>query len=176
MNKKQMLKEQKKLKQQQKEVATLFKDDKEVYKVFKIAGGVLLFIALAFVLINILNGSWNLFTKNNKQATEIDPSMLIAGTLFNREEDEYLALVYDMKDEKYAFYTALASNYSSEKHLYFMDLASGFNQNFVGSKTVISNDLSKLKFSGPTLLTIKADKITKSYTTEKDIVKVLSGK
>ena len=49
MNKKQILKEQKRLKQERKEVETLFKDDKDVYKVFKIAGGVILFIGLAFV-------------------------------------------------------------------------------------------------------------------------------
>ena len=176
LNKKQMIKEQKRLKEQRKEVETLFKDDKEVFKVFKIAGGVLLFIGLAFVLINILNGNWNILTKTNKKTTEIDQAMLIAGTMFNREENEYMVLVYDMKDEKYGFYSALASNYSGEKHLYYVDLSSGFNQNFIGSKTVISNDLNKLKFSGPTLLVIKKDKITKSYDKENDIVKLLSQK
>ena len=66
--------------------------------------------------------------------------------------------------------------YYGEKHLYYVDLSSGFNQNFIGSKTVISNDLNKLKFSGPTLLVIKKDKITKSYDKENDIVKLLSQK
>ena len=56
MNKKQMIKEQKKLKQQRKEVEILFKDDKEVFGVFKIALGVILFIGLVYVGINILNG------------------------------------------------------------------------------------------------------------------------
>lgn len=176
MNKKQMIKEQKRLKQERKEVETLFKDDKDVYKVFKIAGGVILFIGLAFVLINILNGNWNILTKKNKNTTEIDPSMLIAGTMFNREESEYMVLAYNMSDDKEAFYGALAQNYSGEKHLYFLDLGSGFNQDFIGSKTVISTDLAKLKFSGTTLLVINKDKITKSYTSENDIVKLLSQK
>ncbi len=170
-----MIKEQKKLKAQRKEVETLFKDDKEVYKVFKIALGVVLFIALAYVVINFANGTWSL-TKANKKATEIDPSMLIAGTMFNRQEEEYLVLAYDMKTDKQAFYGALASNYNGSKTLYYLDLSSGFNDSFIGKKTVISNDLSKLKFAGATLLQIKGNKITKSYTTEKEIVKFFSQK
>lgn len=175
MNKKQMIKEQKRLKQERKEVETLFKDDKDVYKVFKIALGVILFIGIAFVVINFANGTWSL-TKKNKNATEIDYRMLMVGTMFEKEEDEYLVLAYDMNDDKQAIYGALSSNYSGNKHLYYVDLSSGFNQNFIGSKTVISNDLTKLKFSGPTLLSIKGDKITKSYTKENDIIKVLSEK
>ena len=176
MNKKQMIKEQKRLKQQQKEAAILFKDDKEVFNVFKIALGVLLFIGIAYVGINILNGNWNILTKSNKKATEIDSQMVIAGTMFNKEDDEYLVLAYDMQDEEQTFYAALASNYSATKNLYLLDLLSGFNTNFIGDKTVVSNDLDKLKFSGLTLLVIKADKITKSYTTEDEIVKYFSQK
>ena len=175
MNKKQMLKEQKRLKQERKEVETLFKDDKEVYKVFKIALGVILFIGLAYVVINFANGTWSL-TKKNKPATEIDTSMVIAGTMFNKEDNEYLVLAYDKNNEKHTIYEVLASNYQGSKHLYYLDLSSGFNNNFIGNKTVISNDLNKLKFSGPTLLVIKGNKITKSYLNEKDITKFFSQK
>ena len=177
MNKKQMLKEQKKLKQQRKEVETLFKDDKEVFKVFKIALGVLVFIGIAYVGINILNGNWNILTKDNKKTTEIDSKMVITGTMFNKEEGEYLVLAYNMKEKKDEFYSALASNYSdTSRNLYYLDLSSGFNDKFIGDKTVISNDLAKLKFGGATLLVIKGDKITESYTTEEKIVKFFSQK
>ena len=170
MNKKQMLKEQKRLKQERREVENLFQDDKEVYKVFKIGLGVLLFIGLVFVLLNIFNGNWNLFTQKNTAKTEIDSKMVIAGTLFNKEEEEYLVLAYDMKDEKYDFYGALTSNYNSTPNLYYLDLSSGFNKKFIDSRTIISNDLDKLRFSSATLLFIKGDKITKSLTTEQEIV------
>ena len=177
MNKKQMIKEQKKLKQQRKEVEILFKDDKEVFGVFKIALGVLLFIGLVYVGINILNGNWNLFTKSNKKATEIDSQMVITGTMFNKEEEEYLVLAFDMQDEKQYFYSVLAGNYTdTTKNLYYLDLSSGFNTNFIADKTVISNDLTKLKFSGPTLLVIKGDKIIKSYTSEEKIIDFFSQK
>ena len=170
MNKKQMLKEQKRLKEERKQVENLFQDDKEVYKVFKIALGVIIFVGLVYVLINIFNGNWNILTSKNKKTTEIDSKMLIAGTLFNKEEGEYLVLAFDMKDEKQSFYGALTNNYSDSPKLYYLDLSSGFNNNFVGDSTVISNDLTKLKLNGPTLLLLKGDKIVRSYTEEKDIV------
>ena len=99
------------------------------------------------------------------------------GNMFNKEEDEYLVLAYDMQNEKDAFYGVLISNYSdTSKKLYYVDLSSGFNTNFLGDKTVISNDLNKLKLSGPVLLSIKGDKIIKSYTTEKEIINFFSQK
>ena len=171
MKKKQILKEQKKLKEERKQVENLFQNDKEVYKVFKIGLGVILFIGVAFAVINIFNGNWNIFTNKNTKETEIDSKMLIAGTLFNKEEDNYLVLAYDMNDEKYNFYSALASSYNNTSpKLYYLDLSSGFNSKFISNKTVISNNLNELKFGGATLLLIKGDKIIKSYTTENDIV------
>lgn len=176
MKKKEIIKEQKKLKEQKKEVETLFKSDKDVYNVFKIALGVILFIGLVFVGMNIVNGNWNLFNKDNKKTTEIDSKMVIAGTMFNKEDKEYLVLAYNMKDEKDTIYYAASSNYQGDKKLYYLDLSSGFNEKFIGDKVVISNDLNKLKFSGATLLVIKGDKIVKSYTKEADIIKFFSQK
>ena len=176
MNKKQMIKEQKRLKQERKEVANLFQDDKEVYNVFKIALGVFLFIGLVYVGLNIINGNWKLFTKDNIATEAIDEQMLLVGTMFNKEDGKYLVLAYDMKDEKQAFYAALANNYGKTPNLYLVDLGSGFNDKFIGNKTVISNDLNKIKFSGPTLLLINKDKIIKSYTSEKDIVNYFNKK
>ena len=176
MKKKEIIKEQKKLKEQKKEVETLFKSDKDVYNVFKIALGVILFIGLVFVGMNIVNGNWNLFNKDNKKTTEIDYRMVIAGTMFNKEENEYLVLAYNMQDKKDAIYYAAASNYQGDKKLYYLDLSSGFNESFIGDKPVMSSDLNKLKFSGATLLVIKGDKITKSYTKEAEIIKFFSQK
>ena len=176
MNKKQMIKEQKRIKQEQKEVANLFNDDKEIYNVFKIALGVILFIGLAYVCINIVNGNWKVFTKDNIAIEQIDNKMLIVGTMFNKEENEYLVLAYDMKDDAQKFYDALTSNYSGQPNLYFIDLSSGFNNKFISEKTIISNNLEELKFGGATLLVINKDKITKSYTTENEIVNYFNKK
>ena len=171
MNKKQMIKEQKKYKEQQKEVASLFKSDKDIYSnTWKISLGVILFFALSFCLINIINGNWNIFTKSNTN-TEIDTHMVVVGTMFNKNEDEYIVMAYDLSKEENNIYSYLVSNYYNEKELYILDLSSGFNDPFIGEQTVISSDLEKLKFAGPTLLVIKGDSIVSSYTNEKDIVK-----
>lgn len=177
MNKKQIIKEQKRLKQEKKQVESLFQDDKEVYNVFKILLGVIIFIGLVFVLINIFNGNWGIFTKKNTKVEQVDSSMVIAGTMFNKEEDnEYMVLAYDMNDEKYDFYKALTSDYYGSENLYFMDLSSGFNTSIIAEKTNISNDLTKLKLSGPTLLIIKNDQITESFTDEKAITDYIMNK
>ena len=177
MNKKQMLKEQKRLKQERKEAEKMFSDDKEVYNVFKIALGVIGFILVAFVIINIAKGNWNLFSKKNKDVTEIDPNMVMVGTMFDKEEEDYLVLAYDMSDTNNSLYAYLASNYySSSPKLYYLDLSSGFNSKFIGEKTNISNELNELKFGGPTLLLINKDKIIKSYTTEDEIVNYFNNK
>ena len=176
MNKKQMLKEQKRLKKERRDAARLFNDDKEVYNVFKIGLGVIGFILIAFALINIFNGNWNLFNKKNEKVTEIDPKMVMVGTMFNKEEEEYLVLAYDMQDDNNSIYAYLASNYYGSPNLYYLDLSSGFNNNFIGEETVISSDLSKLKFSKAALLLINKDKITKSYTTEDEIVNYFNNK
>ena len=175
MNKKQMLKEQKRLKEERKQSERLFNDDKEVLDVFKIGLGVILFIGLAFVVINVMNGTWNIFSKKNSSVTEIDSKMVIVGTMLNKEDGEYYVLAYDMTEEKNDFYGALRENYYGEKELYVLNLGSGFNKEFVGENTVISDDLDKLKFSGPTLLLINKDKITKSYQVEEEIVNLLNS-
>ena len=171
MNKKQMLKEQKRLKQERREVQTLFKDDKEVLNVFKIALGVILFLGLAFVFVNIFNGNWNLFNKKNIKTESIDSKMVIAGTMFNKSEDEYLVLAYDLSNDNEIIYSYLSDNYKNPEKIYILDLSSGFNTSIIGNETIISNDLEKLKLSGPTLLVIKKDNIISSYKGEDEIIK-----
>lgn len=176
MNKKQMLKEQKRIKQERRDAAKLFDDNKEVSSIVKISLGVVGFILVAFAAINILNGNWNIFNKKNDTVTEIDPKMVMVGTMFNKEDGEYLVLAYDMKEDKDNIYAYLAGNYYSSPNLYYLDLSSGFNHAFIGDSTVISDDLTKLKFASPTLLLINKDKIVKSYTTEDEIVNYFNNK
>ena len=174
MNKKQMLKEQKRLKQERRQTEHLFNDDKEVYNVYKIALGVIAFIGLAYLFINISNGTFNLFNKTNKESTLIDSSMVMVGTMFNKEDGEYLVLAYDMNSDNKDYYTLLKEQYRGNLKIYSLDLSSGFNRDFVSSETVISTDLNKLKFGGPTLLLINKDTITKSFKTDDEIVNYLT--
>lgn len=169
MNKKQIMKEQKRLKQERKQVETLFQDDKEVYNVFKILLGVLLFIGLVYAVINITNGNWNIFTKKNTEVEAIDSRMVIVGNMFNKSSSEYMVLAYDMQNSKYDYFGTLISDYYGTKKLYLVDLSSGFNTSFIGEKNNITSDLNKLTFAGCALLIIKDDKIVTYYTNEKAI-------
>ena len=170
MNKKQMLKEQKRIKQERRDSEKMFMDDNGTSNLIKISLGVLLFIGVAFCGMNIINGNWNIFNIKNREGEEINSQMVLAGTMFNKLEEEYLVLAYDMSDKENSLYSHLTEDYYGMSKLYYLDLSSGFNTSIIGDKTVISNDLSKLKLSGPTLLFINKDKITKSYQTEDEIV------
>ena len=176
MNKKQMLKEQKRLKRERKESEKMFRSDDGMSDFLKITIGVILFIGITFAFINISNGNWNLFNKKNRNITEIDSKMLIVGTMFNKEDEEYLVLAYDMSTMDADIYNYLSKNYYDSPNLYLIDLSSGFNQDFIAENTNISNDLDSLKFGGPTLLLINKDKITASYTTEEQIISYFSSK
>ena len=176
MNKKQILKEQRRIKAERRQTEKMFNDGKEANTVLKVALGVILFIGLSFAVINITNGTWNLFNKVNKESTEIDNKMVIVGTMFNKSDSEYLVLAYDMKDKNSDLYSFLSSNYSKELDLYFLDLSSGFNKDYIGDKTVISNSIDGLKFGGPVLLVINKDKIVKSYVTEDEIISYFNSK
>ena len=124
------------------------------------------------VFVNIAKGNWNIFNKSNIETESIDSKMVMVGTMFNRSDEEYLVLAYDMNDKnENDYYGALTENYYNSKILYRLDLSSGFNSKFIGEKEVISNDLTKLKISGPTLFVIKGNTIVKSYTGENSISK-----
>ncbi len=175
MNKKQMLKEQKRMKKERQEASQLFQDDKEVYNVFKIALGVIIFFVLAYLFVNIANGNWNIFSKKNTNQESFDSQMVMVGTMFNKSDEEYLVLAYDLKDDNQTFYSALSDEYNGSKKLYILDLSSGFNASFIGDETVVSNDLTKLKLSSPILLVIKGNDILSSYKDESSIKNDLEG-
>ena len=169
MNKKQMRKEQERLKKERNQIYMDFNNKDDVKKVVFIALGVVLFIGLVFVLINIFNGTWKVFTRENEPVSDQGENRVICGTMFGKSDDEYLVLAYDFNDESQVIYESLKESYSGNKPFYILDLHSAFNNACVGDKTNISSDLSKLKLSVPTLLRIKGNEIVGSYTTKDSI-------
>lgn len=171
MNKKQMLKEQKRIKKEQRESSYLFNNESDISKNIIITTvSVIAFILVVFCFVNIAKGNWNLFNKNNIETESIDNKMVMVGTMFNKSDSEYLVLAYDMNNQNEKdYYGALTENYYNSKTLYRLDLSSGFNAKFIDNKEVISNDLTKLKIAGPTLFVIKGENILKTYNTEQSI-------
>lgn len=174
MKKKEMLKEQKKLKEDRNRVYLDFNDSKEVKNVIFITIGVILFIGLAWLIAAFKNGDLDLLTKENDPIPEINNDLLICGTLYKPTDKEYYVLAYKPNNEDETYYQSIASKYDDSKmKLYTLDLESVLNQNCISNKTVIDSDLTKLKLSSETLLKIKNNKIVKAFTTKKSITEEL---
>ena len=169
MKKKEMLKEQKRLKAEKNVKLLDFNDKNDVKTVVYISIGVVLFIGLIYLIINIANGTWTSYNRQNP-TVGIDTKLLMCGTLFNRTDKEYLVLAYNIKNENDVVYSAMFESYKGELPLYYLDLESGFNKHCVGDKSNLVNDSTKIMFNKQTLLYIKDGKIVKSYT-EKDKIK-----
>ena len=169
MKKKEMMKEQKKIKAARNQKYFDFSDSSYVKRVFLLILGVIAFFALAYVFINVANGNWNLFSRENEKEVNYDPQLVMCGTMFNRTDSEYVVLAYHFTSEDEAFYQVLTSTYSKELPLYYLDLESGFNKACVGESNNLVNDPEKIKISSPTLIHIKNGKIVKSYITEDTI-------
>ena len=165
-----MMKEQKRLKEARNQKYFDFSDKDYVKRVFLLIIGVIVFFALAYVFINIVNGNWKLFSRENEPETAFDPNLVMCGTLFTRGDSEYLVLAYDISSEDDAVYSMLISTYNGELPLYYLDLSSGFNKACLAENGSFVNDPEKIKFAGPTLLHIKNSKIVKSYS-NKDAIK-----
>ena len=166
MKKKEMLKEQKRLKEQRNEKFQDFSDKSNVNTVIYISIGVILFIGLTYLIINIANGTWTSYNRQNP-IVGIDTKLLMCGTLFDKSDKEYLVLAYNIKNKDDVVYSAMFESYKGELPLYYLDLESGFNKHCVGDKTNLVNDSTKIMFNKQTLLHIKDGKIVKSYV-EKD--------
>lgn len=174
MKKKDILKEQKRMKAARNEKAFDFSESSDIKKTLYIAGGVVLFIGIVFILINIFNGTWNLFSRENDDPVGIDSALVMCGTMFNRADEEYLVLAYNIRNEDDGIYNTLFGTYKGDLPLYYLDLETGFNKGCVGEKNNLVSDSTKIKFASQTLLHIKNGKIVKSYTTREQIKNYLT--
>ena len=174
MSKKEMLKEQERIKKEKRQLSEDFKKEDIVSSLLKITIGVGLFLFIVYAGMNLIKGNW----KFGKEEITIDDTIsngVICGTLLNQEEAEYFVMAYSHKASDKSLYEGLISNYQGSNHVFNMDLDSGLNKNCLGEKTVVNNDLTKLKIASPTLFKIKNKKIEKAYTTKEDIIKNLTN-
>lgn len=174
MKKKEILKEQEKLRKERNQVYMDFNNKSDVMKIVKISLGVVLFIGVIFLGINIINGDLNIFSRKNTDIDDSGSNRVMCGTLFDQGKIQYLVLAYDFTSDEADTYLNIKDSYSGAFKFFTMDLHSGFNKTCVGDKTVISDDISKLKLSGPTLLVIENEKIIESYKGKTEIINYLN--
>ena len=173
MSKKEMLKEQERIKKEKKLVSEEYKPEDIVKNFIYITIGVVLFLAVCYFGINLIKGKIS-FDKDEIEVDDKITNGVICGTLFTMNEPEYYVLAYNHSGTDKNIYSQLASNYQGPDKVYNMDLESGFNKTCVGEKLVIDNDVNKLKLTSPVLLKIVNRRIEKSYSTRDEIIKALA--
>ena len=139
--------------------------------------GVIVFIFLMFAFTKIKTGEWNLFTKENaiKYSAEVQDVKILCGSVLNRSEEEYYVLAYEIKDESSSKYETIVDQYNSGTNnikLYKLDLSNSRN-NICKGDLNITNDVSTLKLSVPTLIKVKAGNIIEQYTSYEQIKNLL---
>lgn len=173
MNKKQMKKEQEKLKMERKDKPFDLHEASDVKKTIIITLGVILFLALVYVVINIAKGNFKLFTRSNENV-DIDTSLVICGTMLNKPELNYIVMAYDFNSKEEEIYAAMSSKYTNNGNtLYLLDLSDALNKSCI-TKDNTKINLNDISFNGPTLIEVKDNKAVKSYTTKNSILNVLN--
>ena len=143
-----------------------------------IAAGVIGFFLLMFVFTKIKTGEWNLFTKENavNYTAEVQDVKILCGSILNRKESEYYVLGYEMKEDNASLYETVIEKYNgftNKIKLYKLDLGNSRNNICKGDSLNITNDVSNLKLTVPTLIKVKDGKIVENYTSYETIKKVL---
>ena len=173
MSKKEMLKEQERLKKEKRMLQEDIKKEDLIKSLVVITIGVLVFLGIAYLGMNIIKGNIK-FGKEDIQIDDTVENGVICGTLLTQEASEYYVLAYSFNDaDTKKLYSAVLSMYQGT--IYQLNTDSGLNKTCVGEKLVINNDITKLQLTSPTLLHVKAGKIDKSYNTQQDIMTALSS-
>ena len=143
-----------------------------------IAVGVVAFFLLMFVFTKIKTGEWNLFTKENSVTykAEVQDVKILCGSILNRKESEYFVLAYEMQEDNASLYETVIEQYNSASNklkLYKVDLGNSRNNICRGDTINISNDVTNLKLTVPTLIKIKDGNIVENYTSYETIKSTL---
>lgn len=137
---------------------------------------VLVIFAIMYLLTLLIlkKASTDYITKDNEK-TSIQYSEILAGTSFDKKDNEYLVLFYDMNEdekEKYT-YANLVSNYEAkDEHLpiYYVDLSSALNKSVVSEESnKNAKSAEELKINGATLIKFNTEGIVE-YIEGKDSI------
>ena len=143
-----------------------------------IAIGVVCFFLLMFAFTKIKTGEWNLFTKENSvtYTANIQDVKILCGSVLNRNSSEYFVLGYEMNEDNASIYETVIERYNNSSKkipLYKLDLGNSRNNICRGESLNITNDITNLKLTVPTLLKIKDGKIIENYTDYTSIKNIL---
>ena len=147
------------------------------------------FIILAIVVLFVgalyfLNGKY--VTKDAFQetttTTEVtyNESLITVNKMFNMNEDSYMVMAFDTKDNtSSSLYSSLVNYYTGSNKVYKLDLSDGQNKQYYnkeGKENTNPTKASEVVITRPTLMIFKSGKVV-SYITDRDeIVSIFKKK
>lgn len=144
-------------------------DSDEIIRMLKVIGVVVLALALFYLAFAIYNGEISFGGKDEEETeTEIQDIEIIAGSSFNRVEDEYLVLYYDFDGDNSVRAVSFYNLYTAkDEHLkvYVVNLANAFNSKYVvtNRNEVNTTSAQNLKVMDLTIVRVKDGKTVATY-------------
>ena len=152
-------------------------EQKEVYSFIKILVGLIVILAILYLLTVFVFNKEEPIKRTNKKGS-IEYSQVVVGTIFKTLDPEYYVLAFDSEDVTNSYILNKATNYKSKNNalpLYTLDLSSEFNKNYVGKESNYEeSSVDNLVFKGTTLIKIKDKKIVKFIENVEEIDKELN--
>jgi hypothetical protein len=145
--------------------------DNEVGKLFNIFTGVTILFIIFYVITSFVTKKQEIV---QKEAVSIQYEEIIVGTLLNQKESSYYVLAMFEEDMDNQLLELYANKYLENNQalpVYKINLSGVFNKSFIAeaSKLNITN-IESIKFSKPTLLLVKDNKIDSFYETSDKII------
>ena len=117
------------------------------------------------------------YSKPESSESVISYEKISAGTILNREEDEYYVLISDFSESKSVYLESLYNTYNSKEdslNIYMVDLSDELNKSIIGEvDNKDAKTIKELSIKNSTLLKIKNNKISKYIFGEDNIEKEL---
>lgn len=138
-------------------------ENDEIIRMIKVFAGVVLALLAFYFVFAIYNGEISFGDDEENTPVEIQNIEILAGSTFNRMEEEYYVLMYDFEEDYAAIGVAIYNLYTQKENtlkMYLVDLGHTFNSKYVVSERASVNvsSVDTLKVMEPTLIKIKNGK------------------
>ncbi len=156
-------------------------EDQDEIRRFIIILAILIVIILAAYLLTRIFVTKDLFNKKGEEQIvtpgEVNYDITLIGSMLNINKEEYYVLIVDTSIPSSAYYTGLMATYNRNTNalpVYLADLNNELNKGYISdTANVDTSDLTKFRVKGPTLIKVKNGKISKSITSDADMVREL---
>lgn len=156
--------------------------NEQVVTIVKISIGVVIILAVVYLATALATGEIKLGNNSKKEIEEstIQYEEIIAGSILNRQQEEYYVLAFSFTDTQASYYLSLKDNYKKNEDalpIYIIDLDKGFNNILTPEKDEKYKEkpenIKELKVKGPTILKVKKQKVTSRVEGEEKFVEEL---